>query len=514
MAKMTNIPIDKIKLSSTESQVARRASFDKVQLDELTKSIATHGVLQPIIVRPLNGAGDGYQLVAGERRMMAVAAAELKLIPAIVRELTDEQVIEVQLIENLQRQDLHPMQEAEGYQELMTKHGHPIQELHVRVGKSRSYVYGRLKLLSLCKSARKAFYTDKISASVALLVARIPGDTLQRQVLADVANPHYPISFRRAKEIVHDRYMLRLHRAPFPAADAKLVPKAGACGNCPKRTGNQPELFGDVKSADVCTDPTCFKAKAQAHGKRSIAAARRAGQPVLTGKDAKSVAPHGDDRYLRGYALLDEKNWSDPKSRKNRQIIGPNAEITLLQVPTTGAVVKVVKQSIVDAALRKNRKSNPRQDDGEAARRRKAKIERAFRIALYDRLRPKLKAPSQRAIAQALFDRLEHDHVKELCRIREYEPPTRKGYGNGSYKDHRQIGKTIADLPEQDLTGFINDCIYARELQVPTWSDAKPTKLLEAAKKHRINVASVRASVRPKKSKAKKKAAKKKTKRS
>lgn len=500
---MQEIPIKNIQLSKTESQVARRAAFKKDELAGLTGSITSHGVLQPIIVRPLNGAK--YELVAGERRVMASTAAKLEAIPAIVKDLSDEQVIEVQLIENLQRKDLHPMQEAEGYHELMNKHGHEIQELYERVGKSRSYVYGRLKLLALCQPVRKAFYGDKISASVALLIARIPVPKLQRQALSDVSGQYNSVSYRRAQEIIQNRYMLRLKEATFSPKDADLVRHAGACGACPKRTGNQPDLFGDVRSADVCTDPTCFAAKTKAHAKNAIAAAVAAGQPVLTGNAAKKVAPYAhNDSYLQGYMRLDEKTYHDPKHRKVKSIVGPDVEITLLQHPHSGAAIEVVKESTVMSAIRKGKAKQPRQDDGSAARRRKAKIERLFRIAVYERIRPKLKAPTMRELAQAIFDRLEHDYVKELCRIREFEPPTRKGYGNGSYKDHGAIGKTIAQLPQKELPGFINDCIFARELQVPTWSDAKPTKLLAAAKRHRINVASVRKSVQPKKKKTKK----------
>ena len=507
--KMQDILIEHIKLSKTVGQVARRAAFKKAELRELTDSVAAHGVLQPIIVRPLNGAN--FELVAGERRVMASNAAKLDKIPAVVRELSDEQVIEVQLIENLQRKDLHPMQEAEGYHELMEKHGHAIQELYERVGKSRSYVYGRLKLLALCEPVRNAFYADKISASVALLIARIPVPKLQREALRDVTNPYSPVSYRRALEIIQLRYMLRLKEATFSPKDADLVPHAGACADCPKRTGNQPDLFGDIRGADVCTDPTCFVSKTKAHAKNAIAAAKSAGETVITGAAAKKVAPYGADNHIHGFMKLDDTTHHDPKRRKIKTIVGHNAEIALLQDPATGAAIEVVKESTVMSALRKGKPKQPKYDDGTAARRKKSKIERDFRIALYDRIRPKLKAPTLREIAIAMFDRLEHDNVKELCRIRGFNPPTRKGYGNGGYKDHRAIGKTAQKLSEKDAATFINDCIFARELQVPTWSNSKPGRLLAAAKRHRINVAAVRASVKPKKKK--KSTAKKKRKR-
>lgn len=511
---LQEIPIEHIYVSETASQSARRKHFGKEELEDLISSIATHGVLQPIIVRPRPAAG-GYthELVAGERRFLAAEEAGLEKIPAMVRELADEQVLEVQLIENLQRKDLHPMQEAEGYQELMTKHGHPVEELHDRVGKSRSYVYGRLKLLALCKQAREAFYDDRISASVALLIARIPGHKLQEQALKDLIDPDGQLGYRAAKKIVQETYMLRLKGAPFPVDDPDLHRQAGPCNNCPKRTGNQPELFGDIESADVCTDPVCFNVKRKEHGERLIKAAKADGRDVLAGAAAKKVMPYNNNSYLDGYTRLDATCYADARNRKVRSVIGSDADVTLLQVPNTGEVVEVVKHSVLNAALKKAqpRRQETRRDDGTAARQKKAKLERKFREALYERIRPKLKAPTLQQMAQAIFDRLEYDTIKTLCSVRGYEPPKVKQTYGPATRDHRAVGKGIASMSDETAALFINDCIYARELQVSTWSNTKPERLLAAAADAGVDVKAVRKEVtpKPKKKAAKKKAAKK-----
>jgi hypothetical protein len=130
-------------------------------------------------------------------------------------------------------------------------------------------VFARLKLCALCPEARKAFYAGELDASRALLIARIGHHDTQRKALKDVQGGRYqgdePMSYREAHQHILQTYMLQLKKAPFDTKDEQLLAKAGACGPCPKRTGNQADLFGDVKSADVCTDPKCFDDKRQAH---------------------------------------------------------------------------------------------------------------------------------------------------------------------------------------------------------------------------------------------------------
>jgi hypothetical protein len=344
---------------------------------------------------------------------------------------------------------------------------------------------------------------------VALLIARIPGAKAQQQALADMFHHNGDlVSYRTAKKIVHEHYMLRLRGAPFPPGDADLLPKAGACGNCPKKTGNQPELFGDVKSADVCTDLECFTAKAKAHGKRLIADATKAGRPTVTGKHAREAAPNGVDRYLRGYVKASEKTHHDSYTKTARSLVGQDVQTTLLQCPTTGKVIEVYPDSVVAAAARKGRPKQ-RLNDSDAKRRNEAKIERKFREALYDKIRNRLPAPTLKEMAKTIFDRVDHDTRKVLCRIRGFDVPQVKRYGT-NHRNYDAIGETIDDMDTEALQQFVNDCVYAREMQVSSWSNAKPERLLAAAKACKVNVAAVRKSVQPKKKAGKKKVAKKK----
>lgn len=139
-----------------------RKTFDEAALQELADSIKQHGVLQPLLVRPLTTGG--YQLVAGERRWRASRLAELKEVPVIIKELSDTEAMEIAIIENLQREDLNPIEEAEGLQALIDKCGFTQEEVATSVGKSRPAITNALRLLRLPQEVRQMTKDGEISA--------------------------------------------------------------------------------------------------------------------------------------------------------------------------------------------------------------------------------------------------------------------------------------------------------------------------------------------------------------
>jgi ParB/RepB/Spo0J family partition protein len=378
LGSVRHIPLDALTLSQTGSQAERRAHFDKAAIKELGESIKTLGLLSPIIARNvpmvstpgLNGirvggktyfspdeakeaAKNTFEIVAGERRFMAAKSAGLEAIAVDVRELTDEQVLEIQLVENLQREGLHELAEAEGYEQLQ-RLGHTAEEIADKVGKSKSYVYGRMKLSALGPAAREMFYRGKLTASTALLLSRMADPASQREAAGKITQGYdgEPMSYRQARDFIEREYMLRLADASFPTGDADLLPKAGACGPCPKRTGNHPELFADIKSGDVCTDPACFKLKREVWSKLQIAEAKQSGRAVIVGPEAKKVAPGG--WVTNGFATLDRFCTQDAKGRTFKQLLGKKSDvIQLLQMPKTGEIVEVVKMDEAVKAARK-----------------------------------------------------------------------------------------------------------------------------------------------------------------
>lgn len=150
-----------------------RRTFDEDELSELADSIRHNGVLQPIVVRPLNG---GYQIIAGERRYQAAQRAGLRTIPAVVRDVTDQEMLQLALIENLQRSDLNPLEAAQGYRELMEQHGLTQEELGAVLSKSRPAIANALRLLDLPEEVQQLVREGAITAGHARAILSVPDD--------------------------------------------------------------------------------------------------------------------------------------------------------------------------------------------------------------------------------------------------------------------------------------------------------------------------------------------------
>lgn len=148
-----------------------RKNFEPAAMEELASSIREHGVLQPVVVRPRPG---GYQLVVGERRLRAAKTIGLETIPAIVMELTDRQMAEVALIENLQREDLNPLEEAEAYRRLLEEFELTQEALSLRLGKSRPAIANTLRLLSLVPEVQQMIHEGKLTAGHARALLSLP----------------------------------------------------------------------------------------------------------------------------------------------------------------------------------------------------------------------------------------------------------------------------------------------------------------------------------------------------
>lgn len=161
--ELSSAGVVKVKLMDIEpNRDQPRKQFDEEALNELANSIAKHGILQPLLVRPLN---DGtYQLVAGERRWRASRIAGLTEVPVVIRDLTDAQVAEMALVENLQRENLNPMETARGFKELADKYGYTQEEISEIIGCSRSAVTNFLRLLTLPEAIQNMVLDGSLSA--------------------------------------------------------------------------------------------------------------------------------------------------------------------------------------------------------------------------------------------------------------------------------------------------------------------------------------------------------------
>ena len=158
-----------------------RKIFDDAALRELAESIKQHGLIQPLLVRPMSDGS--YQIVAGERRWRASRLAGLERVPVVIKEMPDSEVMELALIENLQREDLNPIEEAEGYKTLMDTYSLTQEQVAERVGKSRSAVANALRLIGLYDAEKEALQNGEITAGHARALMSIPDKELRRQAL-------------------------------------------------------------------------------------------------------------------------------------------------------------------------------------------------------------------------------------------------------------------------------------------------------------------------------------------
>ncbi|GHU53661.1 stage 0 sporulation protein J [Clostridia bacterium] len=176
--------LNEIKQTLRLSEIERneqqpRKTFDEEAIESLSKSIEEHGILQPLVVRPYN---DGYQLVAGERRFRAATLAGLEEVPVIIKELSDTDTMQIALIENIQRENLNPIEEAGGYKVLAESYNMTQEEIAKAVGKSRSVVANLLRLLSLPNDVRMRIEDGTLSIGHAKVLLSIDNMTLQSEL--------------------------------------------------------------------------------------------------------------------------------------------------------------------------------------------------------------------------------------------------------------------------------------------------------------------------------------------
>lgn len=191
------IDINEIKPNLTQP----RKQFDEGKISDLAESIKSHGMIQPIIVRPL-ASGGGYEIVAGERRWRAARIAELREIPCLVRELTDRENMLIAIIENTQREDLNPIEEAMAFQEMMGRYELTQAEVSESVGKSRPYITNALRLLKLPDAVQNLVVEGRLSSGHARAIAGVEDEKLQIK-LAELAKDG-GLSVRALEKMISD----------------------------------------------------------------------------------------------------------------------------------------------------------------------------------------------------------------------------------------------------------------------------------------------------------------------
>lgn len=472
-----------------------RKHFDEAALAELATNIKTHGVITPILLRT-SPAGHQcvYQIISGERRWRAAQIACLNSLPAIIRDdLSDGEIIELQIIENLQREDLHPIEEAEGYGLMMREHGYTADALAEKIGKSRSYIFGRLKLLDLNDDARRLFRAGLLNASTALYIARIPTHALQAKAVHDITTKDHRgevMSVRQAQSHIQNRYMTRLDNAPFPVDAPDLIATADSCTSCPKRTGNRPELFDDIDSGNVCTDPDCFAAKRMAQAERRAQAAGPEVK-VITGTEAAKVMPEG---YIesRTHVKLDQTCYDDPERRTYREIMGDDQKgIALVEQPHKSDLIEVVEKKVIAEKLRSAGVVTRKDKEKADAKKLQAKVDlaNAWRDRLFRAAREKAQKENAINLLAEVMPVIAHRFLLELGADRGGKVAGLWGaLGSDNYTRWEAFKLALPSLTPGDLLRFCLDCALISEHRTDQYGyERDPAMLITIAERFKID---------------------------
>lgn len=377
-----------------ESPFNPRKHYDEGGLNELAASITDRGILQPLLVRRIEDEKTPYEIVAGHRRSRAAKIAKLTTVPVIVHEFTDREVRQVQLIENAQRVDLSPLEEAEAYAALREL-GLSTRDIAEQVKKKPSHVAARLTLVTLPEKVKKELAAGVITTEHAELIGLIPNAELQEQALRRIIVEHPLDNFStkvakgavpiaRARRIVEAEFMTVLENAPFDIADPTLSP-LGACAKCPFRSGNDRDLFGNVQGKNVCTNLADYRLKIENHLKRL----REQGATVLlTPREVKEVFPFGNPQVADGYVDLEAKCADDPKSRTYDQLLAAEPKRSTVHAFVNGRLRRVFPKAQLSAALDasgheflRRKAERPAGNDAEREARQQQKLDRAVRQA-------------------------------------------------------------------------------------------------------------------------------------
>jgi ParB family chromosome partitioning protein len=406
--------------------------FDAKSLEELAASFKTQGILAPLLVRELEESK--YEVVAGARRLRAAKLAELEKLPVRVVKLTDAEAIEAQCVENLQREDIHPLEEALGFKSLLEL-GEPVYTIGTiasRAGKSEAYIYGRVRLADLIPPVAEAFLKDQITIGHALLIAKLPASQQQeafsapfRGLWTSEGNSQVLIPVRELAAWTESNIWLQLASAPFDKQDETLVPEAGSCVNCPKRTGFNKLLLPDVRK-DSCTSPDCFRAKIDASVKKTLETKPQLIQ-ISAAWNSREGAPLGRDQYVELEIKKTKPNGASAKLSAVQKPCDKMAEAIVMDGGKRGQVVKVC----ADLACRTHHPNTPspqqvereRAEERKRIEKEKLAITTRHRIlaTILQRMSAPLKKADLLAVAHYLICHLSYSQVPALAKRHKVE---------------------------------------------------------------------------------------------
>lgn len=471
------------------------------KLADMRRSIVEKGVKVPLIVRP-SDAKKKFEVIAGNRRFraisMAIAAKELSadhLVPCIVRELNDNEALTTSILENTQREDLKPMEEANYYQELMKiissaskkpERDVVLKEIAARAGRSVPYIVKRMNLLLIPKAAAKALEEGGLSLAGALELARIPDASDREQVWKDALAGSWGDNVVSADDI-HERWS-------DSAREISKAPWKAECGNCTETTASQNDLFGDVKNAR-CLNSACWRKKLAEASRDRIEKAKASGARVVSGDEAEKMLKSSSYVKLSDETPFDSHTW-DHYVKLAEKKSGEKAERTICitkdgqahDLITHNQAAKM-RESVVGRPGGGSSSSGP----SKAERRRIVKIQKARAIAI----KKAGEMAGQTAtdinallafLVLRLMEATGYDTGRIICQAIGIQPPKRKP-GAGGYTSptdwtgffHRHVKSSVPG-PNKKLIDALGQIIVAEDLANATYGgsvDADVKKTLK-----------------------------------
>lgn len=483
-----------------ESATNPRKRFDDKNLEELAASMKAQGILAPLLVRELEDRK--YEVVAGARRLRAAKLAELETVPVRVVKLTDAESIEAQVVENLQREDIHPLEESLGFKSLLQL-GEPtytIAGIAARAGKSEAYVLGRIKLADLIPPVAEAFLKDTIAIGHALLIAKLPDSQQQeafnaafRGMWTTDGNSQVLIPVRELSAWIESNILLQLASAPFDKQDEALVPAAGSCSNCPKRTGYNKLLFADV-CKDSCTDPKCFRAKIDAHVSKTLESKPKLVQ-ISSAFSTREGALLGRNQYVELEMNKAKQNGASTKLPPVQKPCDKMAEAIVMDGGKRGQVVKVC----ADPACRTHHPNTPspqqvereRAEERKRIEKEKLAITTRHRIlaTILQRVSAPLKKADLLAVTHYLIGHLSYSQVPALAKRHKVE--AKKDCASAQ----ELLAKGVGGYDEAELCKLLLEISLLDSAYQRSTTSSRNDVLMDAAKRYRVDTEKVHKSV-------------------
>jgi ParB family chromosome partitioning protein len=495
--------------SVASSPLNPRTIYNNEKIQQMAVSMQSNGVgiISPLIVRPFNGSGR-WEVIAGECRLRAATLAGLEQVPVIVRALADAAVLEIMMTENVQRNDLHPFNEADGYNRML-KTGHTVETISDRIGVPKGRIYKRLQLLQLIPELRDLFLQGELPEGHALLLARLQpaaqdlalateGALFHRSATWDdakrktVQGPREVQSLAHLRSWIETNVYLDLMTAAFSTRDAGLLPPAGACINCQKRTGANALLFDDVRKGDHCLDRACFQAKLGAHIVRAEQKALDNGTPLIrisrayvNPNEAKDLKALNTGEYTLVTGKKDKCASATGAIVVHGQQIGQTVRVCndpgcpqhgrkhgMPRVPTSLAKVTARKEEI-------------------AAERIERETRRAIFVAVLEKVPAKPTSEFLQTTAAALLDAMSHEHARQLCGLLGLTPE--------KVHDYVSFGTTLATHLKKQATDaalirFIFACAVNPDL-IPHLHSERPNRLDQWARSLKVDTGAIRKRV-------------------